>query len=159
MISKKYFRVKKNGEPYKGSFCKHPELIENYDKAISDNTQIGECHHRLETHTSSGEKRLIGITEEELTALGMYFDRPPEELIFMRTKDHCRLHMTGKPAWNKGKKIGPHSEDSNRRRSITMKGMKRSEEHKRKVSEARKGKPSPVKGKHWKLVEGKRCYY
>ena len=112
MISKKYFRVKKNGEPYKGSFCKHPELIENYDKAISDNTQIWECHHRLETHTSSGEKRLIGITEEELTALGMYFDRPPEELIFMTPFEHQSLH-------NKGKK--------------------KSEEHRRKIGSSLKG--------------------
>lgn len=113
MISKKYFRVKKNGEPYKGSFCRHPELIENYDKAVSDNTQIWECHHRLETHTSNGERRLIEITKEELIALGMYFDRPPEELIFLNGFEHLSLH-------NKGKK---KSEEHREKISNTLKGQ------------------------------------
>lgn len=37
-----------------------------------------------------------------------------------------------------------------------------SEETKKKLSEAlkgKKGKPSPIKGKHWKLIEGKRVWY
>lgn len=36
-------------------------------------------------------------------------------------------------------------------------------EQKRKISESmkgkNKGKPSPRKGKHWKLVDGKRAWY
>ena len=47
------------------------------------------------------------------------------------------------------------TEESNRKRSETLKGKKkpaRSEEHRMKLSEA-------CKGKHWKLVNGKRVYY
>lgn len=107
MISKKKFRIKKNGEPYKYCFCRHPELIENYDKAIADTTQIWECHHRLETHNSDGERRLVEITKEELEALGMYFDRPPEELIFLNAFEHLSLHNKGKKKSEKHKqKIG-----------------------------------------------------
>lgn len=93
----------------------------------------------LEIKTIS-ERRAIGKAEYNLAVGGYGF------------------HKKHKP-WNKGKKTGPHSEDSNKRRSITMKGMKHSEERNKKISDARKGKPSNVKGKHWKLVEGKRCYY
>ena len=140
-------------------YCFDYEKIENYDLALKDNFKGWTCHHRLETHNSEGLRRDTDITSKELKALGMYYNRPPEELIFMRTKDHGRLHMKGKPAWNKGKKIGSHSEDSNRRRSITLKGTKHSEEHNKNISDAMKGKPSNVKGKHWKLVGGRRCYY
>ena len=74
MICEKTFRVKKNGEPYWNCFCTKPELIENYDEAIADTTQTWECHHRLQTHTSDGERRLIDITSTELIALGMYYE-------------------------------------------------------------------------------------
>ena len=140
-------------------YCFDYKKIENYDLALKNNFKDWVVHHRLETHNSDGERRLVDISAEELKALGMYYNRPAEELIFMRTKAHRQLHMKGKIPWNKGKKTGPHSEESNRRRSITMKGMKHSEERNKKISNARKGKPSNVKGKHWKLVEGKRCYY
>lgn len=40
-------------------YCKEPEKIENYQKAKKDNFKGWECHHRLETHTSDGERRLI----------------------------------------------------------------------------------------------------
>lgn len=36
---------------------------------------------------------------------------------------------------------------------------KHSEETKRKISKARKGKPNSLKGKHWKLVDGKRVWF
>ena len=39
MISKQKSRLKKNGEPNCKCFCRNPELIENYDKAIADTTQ------------------------------------------------------------------------------------------------------------------------
>ena len=74
-------------------FCKNPEKIENYDKAISDTTQTWHCHHRLELYTSSGERRLKDLYCRELIALGMYYDRPPEELIFLTQSDHVSLHQ------------------------------------------------------------------
>lgn len=38
-------------------------------------------------------------------------------------------------------------------------GMHHSEETKRKLSEKFKGRISPNKGRHWKLIDGKRIYY
>lgn len=73
-------------------FCKNPEKIENYDKAISDTTQTWHCHHRLELYTLSGEKRPKDLYPRELIALGMYYNRPPEELIFLTPSDHISLH-------------------------------------------------------------------
>ena len=53
-------------------YCKEPEKIENYGKAAADNFEGWCCHHRLETHNSDGERRLVDITREELKALDMY---------------------------------------------------------------------------------------
>ena len=119
-------------------FCKEPEKIENYEKAKKDNFKGWNCHHRLETHNSDGERRLVDITVAELQALGMYYNRPPEELIFLTTSEHN--------AFNKGKKM---SEEARRKMSEAKKDKKLSEEHKKKLREAKKGKPSPNKGKHF----------
>lgn len=139
MICEKKFKLKKDRAPYSNCLCRTPELIENYDKAIADTTQTWQCHHRLETHTSDEERRLVDISKAELIALGMYYDRPPEELIFLTLAEHQRLHneseewkrkvseaLKGKPTWNKG------THESG------MKGKRHSEETKRKMSEARK---------------------
>ena len=211
-------------------FCKDFTKIENYEKAVNDTTQTWVCHHRLETHTSDGERRKVDLLVKELKALDMYYNRPPEELIFMTALDHKRLHNKGKPrseetkkklsealkgrkrgshsdetkkkiseankgkkrtseqkkkmseahkgqiAWNKGKKTRPHSEETRKKMSEAHKGYSHSEETKRKLSEAHKGyshseeskkkmseahkgKLAWNKGKHCKLVDGKRVYY
>lgn len=100
--------------------CKDFTKIENYEKAIAD-SKMWEPHHRLETHNSDGEKRLVDLSTKELIALGMYYDRQAEELIFMTRAEHTRLHK---------------------------KGSKRSEEYKRKISEALKGEKHPLYGTH-----------
>lgn len=139
--------------------CEDISKIENYDKAITDMTQTWDCHHRLETHNSDGERRLVDISMDELIALDMYWNRPSKELIFLTATDHSRLHNVGNK--ERGRKV-----------SETMKGHTVSEEQKRKVSEKmkdRKRKPfskewrrkmsEAHKDKHWKLVDGKRVYY
>lgn len=163
--------------------------IENYDKAMSDDSQTWHCHHRLETHRytdrtrTNWERREEDITAEILKAFDVYFDRPAEELIFLSPDEHIKLH-------HKGKKL---SEETVRKVSEALKGKKISEETRRKMSEAHKGKPGSnkgkpkseetrrkisdtlkgrhlseetkhklskaIKGKHWKLVDGKRVYY
>ena len=35
--------------------CEDISLIENYESAISDKTEMWDCHHRLETHDENGE--------------------------------------------------------------------------------------------------------
>lgn len=152
-------------------YCNEIEKVENYELAKADNFKGWECHHHLETHNSDGERRLVQISVEELIALDMYYNRPPEELVFLLKSEHAALHGSFRTSnfgggWEKGK---PRAEDTKKKISETLKGKPsyiRTEETKRKMSEVRKGKPSrlkgttrPWKGKHWKIVEGKRVWY
>ena len=62
--------------------------IENYDKAIADNSQTWICHHRLEL-TLDGE---FAHSKKELIRMNMYYNRPYFELIFLTPSDHKALH-------------------------------------------------------------------
>ena len=95
------FLLKKNGEPYSNCFCRHPELIENYDLAISDKTQIWECHHRFEAL----------FTKQELVKYNWYYDVEPNCLIFLTRKEHNAIHCKEKFI---GKK---HSEETKQKMS------------------------------------------
>lgn len=68
------------------------EQIENYELAKKDNFNGWHIHHRLETHNSDGEKRLVNLSREELIALDMYYNRPANELIFLTNSEHMKLH-------------------------------------------------------------------
>lgn len=81
MINKRHFRLKKNGEPYSRTYCRHPELIENYEKAIADKTQVWEVHHKKEESYSY----------VELIEQGEYFDVSPEDLIFLTRAEHRKI--------------------------------------------------------------------
>ena len=61
-------------------------LIENYDQAIADTTQMWHCHHRRETIFS----------RKDLIEIGEYYNRPACELIFLTSLEHNRLHNLGK---------------------------------------------------------------
>lgn len=124
MINNGAFYIKKNGEIGSRCLCRHPELVENYDKAIADNTQTWYCHHRLEIMPFSGKT----ISYIKLIKLGMYYNVQPEALIFLTEKEHKSLHLQGKQLY---------------------KGKHHSEEWKRKASETRKGKTPWNKGKYW----------
>ena len=130
-------------------YCKDYGNIENFEKAAADNFKGWHCHHRLETHTSDGERRLVDISQKELKALGMYYNRPAEELIFLPRSEH--------EAFKKGRR---HSAETKNKLSIINKGEKNpmygkhlSEEHKNKLREVNKGnayakgKPAWNKGK------------
>ena len=131
----------KNFEKY----CAEPEKIENYEKAKADNFKGWSCHHRLETHNSDGERRLVDITVAELKALGMYYNRPAEELIFLPVGEHTSLHDEGENHPMYGKH---HSAESKQKSSEAHKGKKFSEEHKKKIGGAQKGNKN-VRGTHW----------
>ena len=111
-------------------FCKDYEKIENYEKAKKDNFKGWNCHHRLETHNSDGERRLVDITRRELKALGMYYSRPADELIFLKISEHSRLHAKGKHP----------SEETRKKMSEGNKGKKLSEEVRNKIRASKKGK-------------------
>lgn len=123
MISEKVFKLKKNGEAYSTCLCRHPELIENYDKAIADTTQVWECHHRFELQCP-----IYKPSYRDLMAWSLYYDRPANELIFLSPDEHRRLHFKGKP----------RSEEWSKKISEAKKGKPRSEETKRRMSEGRK---------------------
>lgn len=111
--------------------------IENYDKAIADTTQTWDLHHRLE-FTLDGE---FALTTEQLKMHDMYYNRPYYELIFLTKSEHMRLHMKDKCL----------PEDVKQRISDKLKGIQRgpmTEEHRRKLSESKKGKVPWSKGKH-----------
>lgn len=73
------------------------------------------------------------FTRKMLIKGGNYYNVDPECLIFLTPAEHYRLHYKGKK----------RSEDSKKKISKAMKGRKLgpcSEEHKQKISEAKKGK-------------------
>ena len=137
---------------YAKSYCKDDiSLIENYDKAIADTTQVWDIHHRRETIFS----------RKDLIEIGEYYNRPACELIFLTKSDHTILHhlgkhrseemrrkmsdvrsgennpMFGKPSAFKGKH---HSAEARKKMSEARKGKRFSESHRKKLSEALKGK-------------------
>ena len=166
MINKQNFRIKKNGEPYSRSFCTKPELIENYDEAVNDKNEVWICHHRMEEVFSS----------KELKRAGWYYNRRPEELIFIKRSEHDgnpRIHIEKRRDLEKPKHTKPHTKETRELISKKCKGLKLSEETKEKMSLSRKGhlvseetrkklkesNKNTHKGQHWKVVDGKRVWY
>lgn len=119
-------------------YCDDFESIENYEKAKADNFIGWECHHRLETHTSDGERRLVDISHKELIALDMYYHRPANELIFMTTSEHRSFSQKGKH----------HTEEAKRKLRESRKGSHHTEEYKIMMSEINKGENNPMFGRH-----------
>ena len=141
------------------------EKIEHYEQALADKTQTWECHHRLEL-TIDGEFAHSG---EELDRMGMYKNRPYYELILLTKEDHMALHgkvrkqdktRNSRISKSLTGKIRPDVSERNRifnkNREPWNKGTKGlihcSEERKQKYSEL-------YKGKHWRIVNGKREWY
>ena len=118
-------------------YCKNPENIENYEAAKKDNFVGWCCHHRLQTWTSDGERRDVDITASELKALGLYWNRPADELIFLTRAEHAILHQKGKH----------RSEETKKKLSEANKGKKLSEETKKKLSEGQRGEKNHNYGK------------
>ena len=130
-------------------YCKDYENIENYDKAKKDNFKGWECHHRLETHTPDGERRLVDITKKELIALGMYYNRPAEELIFLTIKEHSTFKKGKQFSEEHKKKLSEAKKDRYTGEKNPFYGRKHSEEAKEKMREVQKGKNIWTRGRHW----------
>lgn len=115
--------------------------IENYELAMNDKIQYWHCHHRRGTIFS----------RKELIEIGQYYNRPPEELIFLTKAEHTRIHKIGnKNMLGKhtkglyGDKNGMfgkhHTEEARRKMSLKHKGKKLSESQKIALSKARNGR-------------------
>ena len=101
--------------------------IENYDLAINDDTQVWDCHHRLEIQGKTKK------TARELLRCGLYWNRPADELIFLTHSEHIRLH-------NIDNKYGIGN--------TALLGRRLSDETRKKLSIAKSGDKHPMFGKH-----------
>jgi hypothetical protein len=126
MISKAKFNINHPST----LFCRTPELIENYDEAIKDTEEVWACHHRDECKTLPSGIIVIR-TMEELNEIGRYYDCPPNELIFLREKEHAGLHM-------KYRNLDKNSE-LNKRRIDSLRENSKKPEYRKKLSKALKG--------------------
>lgn len=109
------------------SFCNNYTEIENYNEAVNDLNQTWDCHHKKEI--TENKTRLQLINED------IYYNRPPEELVFLTHADHTKVHKTGKfnPMFGKH-----HSEEIRQIISKSMRGRSFTVEHRQKISEAKK---------------------
>lgn len=131
-------------------YCKEYWKIENYEKAINDDSQIWEVHHRLEIMPFSG--KIVGANY--LIKQSMYYDVKPEELIFLTKAEHTKLDRPHNTRSFSGRR---HTSESIEKIRNNNKGKKRSEETKRNISKAKKGKPTwnknksniKIVGRHW----------
>ena len=104
--------------------------IENYQQAIQDTSHIWHCHH-------------IRGLDEDLKAINEYKNRPAAELIFLPAGEHHKLHNTGEHNVLYGKHM---SEETKQKLSVSIKKALEDQQIRAKMSEAKRGKPSPRKG-------------
>lgn len=126
-------------------FCKEDiSKIENYDKAVSDTTQIYHCHHRDEVRTLPSGMTVIR-SRQELMENGRYYNCPANELIFLTSKEHRRLHNKGykNPFYGKS-----HTQETRKKMSKSLKGRTFSEEYRKNMSTIMKGNKNPMYGRH-----------
>ena len=71
-------------------FCsEEPDLIENYDAAISDPDRTWHLHHRAEVLPCGR------FSVKDLKQFNLYYSRPASELIFLSPAEHTSLHKKG----------------------------------------------------------------
>ena len=114
--------------------CKDIEHIENYWKAKADDFHGWVLHHKYG----------VNRTRQRMIELGLYYDREPEELIFVTKSEHNKIHKR-----NLGK---CHSTETKVKIGQSHLGKHyHSEEHKKELSERFKNDNPGKKfiGYHW----------
>lgn len=112
--------------------CKDYTKIENYEEAVNDTTQTWICHHIL------GEI----LSREQLEAHDFYYNVPSCMLKFVTWSEHTRLHGKGRTGI-KNPLYGKHhacSEETKKKISKANKGKIRSEEQRNNISRSLKGR-------------------
>ena len=82
--------------------------IYGYSEAIADKNNTWDCHHCLGLIWS----------KKELIKMGLYYNQPPEYLMFVTRKNHAMLHN----------KFGFNKDDISTKISNKLKGIKRNYE-------------------------------
>ena len=153
---------------YIKNYCQDYQNIQNYAEALKSPLKY-DLHHRREISENKSRKQLI--------AENLYYNRPPEELVFLERGEHQRLHKEGKnmsaetrKKMSEAQKGHLVSEDTRQKISDAKKGKNMSaetrkrmsnakknmsEETRKKMSDAKKGK---LKGLHWHLENGHRVW-
>ena len=65
------------------------EMIENYYEAQKDDFNGWEIHHRMELRSTGA---VVDSSKQELINWGLYYNRPANELIFLKKEEHVKLH-------------------------------------------------------------------
>lgn len=65
------------------------EMIENYYEAQKDDFNGWEIHHRMELRATGA---VVNSSKQELINWGLYYNRPANELIFLKKEEHIKLH-------------------------------------------------------------------
>ena len=130
------------------SYCKEDiKLIENYNLAINDKENIWDCHHKLEIRDGYIN------TRSDLIKMNLYYNRPANELIFLKHNEHTSLHLPYRKGSKrsietcrkisealkgryKGRSI---SEEVRKKLSVSLKGRTYSEQTKLKLSASKRG--------------------
>ena len=112
-------------------YCTDPlDKIEHYEEALAEGFKCWCIHHRREIKPDGTR-----VSRQELKDNGLYYDRPANELVFMRLGEHRSLHNIG----NKFCLGYHHSEDHRRKNSLAHRGKHNSAEHRKKIAEANCG--------------------
>lgn len=116
-------------------FCKEDiNLIENYEEAINDKNTTWDLHHIRELTPDCD----FAYSRKDLKKMNLYYQRPANELIFLRRSEHIALH-------NKGS-------------NHPLYGKTRSDETRAKISEAKKGKTVSAETKQ-KMSDSRKKYW
>lgn len=125
--------------------------IEGFERMVESDERFA-IHHRLETHRWSRKQQKWVLRDEVipskvLKALGLYYNRPAFELIYMSSSEHSKLHSSFKKGITEEtrKKLSAATKKQWEQRHLN--GYTVSEETKKKMSENRKGIASWNKGK------------
>lgn len=92
------------------------------------------------------------------------YGKPRSIEICKKISDGKKEHMNAETRKKisdarKGRTLGPLSDEHRAAISKALKGRTFTSDTRKKISDALKGKTSEHKGKHWKLINGKRVWY
>ena len=125
----------------------------NFEKFCKDYENI-ENYEKAKADNFKGwcchHRKGVDIPTEKLKALDMYYNRQAEELVFIKLSEHASLHQKGKPKTEEHRKKLSETKKGENNPAYGKQyrlGKHHSEETKNKIAESHKGKPGPNKGK------------